>query len=62
MPVGFDDTIDVGLDGGALQRAARLGFDGCRKIGVLDLRVAISDFSAASRAASSNCPSASGLK
>ena len=40
MPVGLDDAIDVGLDGGALQRAARLGFDGCREIGVLDLLVA----------------------
>ncbi len=40
MPVGFDDAADVGLHRGALQRAARLGFDHGRKVLVLDLLVA----------------------
>ena len=38
--VCFDDAADVGLHGGALQRAARLCFDGGGKVGVLDLLVA----------------------
>ena len=40
MPVGLDDAADVGLHRGALQRAARLGFDRRREVGVLDLLVA----------------------
>ena len=40
-PVGFDDAVDVGLHGGALQRAARLGLHGGGEVGVLDLLVAL---------------------
>ena len=40
-PVCLDDAADVGLHGGALQRAARLRFDGGGKVGVLDLLVAL---------------------
>ena len=39
--VGFHDAVDVGLNRRALQRAARLGFDGGGEIGVLDLLVAL---------------------
>src|SRR6185295_3816062 len=39
-PVYFDDAPDVGLHGGALQRAAWLRFDGGGKVGILDLLVA----------------------
>src|SRR5207247_10209986 len=39
-PVCLHDAADVGLHGGALQRAARLRFDGGGKVGVLDLFVA----------------------
>ena len=35
--------VDVGLHGRALQAAARLGFDGRRKLGVLDPLVALED-------------------
>ena len=40
-PICLDDAADVGLHGGALQRAARLRFDGSGKVGVLDLLVAL---------------------
>ena len=40
MLVGLDDVVDVGLYGGALQAAARLGFDHRRQVAVLDPLVA----------------------
>ena len=40
-PVCLDDAADVGLHGSALQRAARLRFDGRGQVGVLDLLVAL---------------------
>ena len=39
-PIGFDDAVDVALHRRALQPAVRLGLDGGREIGVLDLLVA----------------------
>ena len=39
-PVCLDDAADVGLHGGALQRAARFRFDRRGKVGILDLLVA----------------------
>ena len=40
VPVGFHDAADVGLNGGALQRAACLGLHHAGKFGVLDFLVA----------------------
>src|SRR5439155_9894659 len=40
MPVSLDDAVDVRLYDSAPQRAARLGFNGRCKIGVLDFLVA----------------------
>ena len=41
MAVGFQDAADIALHQGALQRAARLGFDRRRQVCVLDLLVAL---------------------
>src|SRR5215813_5486843 len=41
--VGFDDTVDVGLHGRPLQRAASPGLYRCGKICVLDPVVALKD-------------------
>ena len=53
-PIGLDDAADVGLHGGALQAAARLGLDDRRKVGVLDPLVAL-ERDASSTGASCRC-------